>query len=456
VTLIKNLFIKKTFRFYRLDRLILLMGFTISISAAISPIAWFTDGVIVSRYIGLEAVSAFIVVNSFLDLVIGSMFFLRFASVALCNQTYHSKQYQKTTENILKLGLLSFFIWLITMVLFPYLFHLLMYKVQVSGTIRQLVRDLFFVFMLSGIFLYWVFILGGLMVAMGKTKILMINSFILGIGNMVADLLLVVVFQVGVIGVAYGFLFAIILSFFYSLWFFIHYLGPYFDLRGLYQRLLDYAIWRNLLKVNSHLIVRSFALMFTFYALTVISTFEGEVIVASNGFYFFIFYLISFFLDGFAHTGESLLGKAYVKKDRLFFDTVLAKLKLWGFIVSLFITLLFWVFKYPLIHLMSNEPLLTDTLSRYWIYVLLVAIFSYPAFLADSVFVALGLTKIMRNFMLIAMVSSISFAYFLQPVLGNHAIWLGFYVLMIVRGAAGWFFILCIRAKAFRSYPFHL
>ena len=138
-------------------------------------------------------------------------------------------------------------------------------------------------------------------------------------------------------------------------------------------------------------------------------------------------------LDGFAHTAETLAGYAYGGRapDNLRRTTRFCAF--WAVVVAVATGLMFWIFGEPLISLLTTSVPVQETAAAYLPWLIISPLLCVWAFLFDGIFI--GTTHIveMRNAMILsALIWAISLIGFFH-LWAYHAVWLGMSVFMITR-----------------------
>lgn len=206
------------------------------------------------------------------------------------------------------------------------------------------------------------------------------------------------------------------------------------DGRFLRERLLALPAYAALLNVNANLFVRTLGLLFAMAFFTSQGARQGDTVLAANAVLLQFIMLTSYALDGFAHAAESLVGRAYGRKDwREFADTVRAAMRfsLW---TALAATVVFAFGGNALIALLTGLENVRATAAHYlpWMVAMpLIAVWSY---LLDGVFIGTTAVREMRNSIFIGLAVYLP-VWWLSQGLGNHGLWLAFMLFTLVRSA---------------------
>lgn len=181
--------------------------------------------------------------------------------------------------------------------------------------------------------------------------------------------------------------------------------------------------------------IRSFLLIITIAFFTNQSATLGDNILAVNMILIQFFYIFSYFTDGFAYAGEALVGRYTGASDIDNIKKVIKYLFLWGITISLPFTLIYTLFPDVIVRLISNDPTITEAVKPYHIYMIIMPLATFAAFLWDGVYIGATASRAIRNTMIISTILVfLPCWYYLMPMFGNHGLWTSFFAFMITRG----------------------
>ena len=183
--------------------------------------------------------------------------------------------------------------------------------------------------------------------------------------------------------------------------------------------------------------IRSILLILTIAFFNNQSARLGDNILAVNMILMQLFYIFSFFTDGFAYAGEALVGKFTGARKPLELKKVVRLLLVWGFALSLPFMLLYWAFPDTFIRLISNQSDLVTQARPYRVYMVLIPLITFAAFIWDGIYIGATASKAIRNTMLLASLLVFLPAWsLLMPIYGNHGLWMAFLLFMLARGVS--------------------
>lgn len=258
--------------------------------------------------------------------------------------------------------------------------------------------------------------------------------------NMLLDIVFVVFLEWGVAGAAWATVISDYIGVLLGLWL----LRPVLRLYPASMPWLQGFLLRGaapLLKVNLDILIRTLALELVFYLMVLQGSRLGDAVVAANAVLLNFLLLTSHGLDGLAHAVEALGGHALGQRNRLALKRVLVVSTLWSLIACLGFVAIFNLLGVHIIALLTDLETVRHIAETYlpWMaWLPLIAVWSY---LLDGLFIGATRARAMRNAMLLAVfLVYLPTAWLLQDI-GNHAIWLGFYLFMLARGLVlgGWF-----------------
>ena len=276
----------------------------------------------------------------------------------------------------------------------------------------------------------------GWYIGMQNTTIPMVIAILTNVVNIGLSVLFVNVFDMGVAGVALGTVIAQYIGLLTAIIFMLakyrQYLIPIEK-----KILLQADKLKRFFKVNTDFMIRSILLVLTIAFFTNQSAKLGDDILAVNMILMQFFYIFSYFTDGFAYAGEALVGRFTGAHDHENLKKTIKYLLLWGLGLSIPFTLLYWAFPETFIHLISDQPGIAEQARPYYIYMILIPVITFAAFLWDGIYIGATAAKEIRNTMIIAsLIVFLPAWYFLMPIYGNHGLWIAFLLFMVARGVS--------------------
>lgn len=278
--------------------------------------------------------------------------------------------------------------------------------------------------------------LNGWFVGMQNTKTPMFIAILINVMNIIFSIFFVLVLKQNVTGVALGTVIAQYSGLTLAIILLIKDYKSYF-IKIKKETLFDFNKIKRFFKVNTDLMIRSFLLIISIAFFTNQSAKLGDNILAVNMILLQSFYIFSYFTDGFAYAGEALVGKYIGSNDRNKLVKVIRLLLLWGFSISIPFTILYALFPSTFVRIISDNPNILTEVEPYYIYMIVIPLITFAAFIWDGIYIGATASKAIRNTMIIATIL-IFFPswYLLTPMLGNHGLWIAFLCFMTARGVA--------------------
>ena len=273
----------------------------------------------------------------------------------------------------------------------------------------------------------------GWFIGMQNSRFPMYIAITQNIVNIAASLCFVYLFHMKVAGVAWGTLTAQYAGFLMALLLWRRYYGG----------LKKHVAWHEVLKkeamlrffqVNRDIFLRTLCLVIVTLFFTSAGAAQGEIVLAVNTLLMQLFTLFSYIMDGFAYSGEALVGKYVGANNRSALYRTVRLLFIWGVGLSTGFTLLYFFGGKSFLGLLTNETSVIREAENYFYWVLAIPLTGFAAFLWDGIFIGATATRQMFYSMLVASGSFFLVYYSLHEWMGNHALWLAFIVYLSLRG----------------------
>lgn len=279
-----------------------------------------------------------------------------------------------------------------------------------------------------------VMVVSGWFIGLQTTLVPMVISIGINILNILTSLCLVYGFKFGFDGIAYGTLTANWVGCIGALsWAYFRYRKIRKTEREEKDSGSD-SSWLELIKVNGNLIIRSACIMGVTLAVTSVGARLGDTVLAANAVMMQFFLFFSYFMDGFAFSGEALVGKYSGAGEKENIVKTVRELLKWGVGVSLFFVAVYLCFL-PMIGglLTDNMEVLNEIIKyKYWITVLPPV--TVLAFIYDGIFVGLTRTGSMMWGTLVGSLIFFLIIILCRGDMTNGLLWSAFELYLFFRG----------------------
>ncbi len=197
-------------------------------------------------------------------------------------------------------------------------------------------------------------------------------------------------------------------------------------------------IWSEIgrfMSVNKDILIRSLLLTGSFYYFNAASANLGDDVLAVNSILIQFLWIFSYFIDGFAFAAEALTGKYIGLGSYKDVKRLVKLLFAWGGGLSVLVSFIYWAFNQNIISLLTKQQAVISMAYDFRLWIVLLPVFSFSAFVWDGIYIGATKGKAMRNSMIVS-----SLLVFLPVVLifrhlwGNHGMWIALLVFMFSRG----------------------
>jgi len=190
--------------------------------------------------------------------------------------------------------------------------------------------------------------------------------------------------------------------------------------------------------MSLNLFVRAIALNTAIILAVREATALGDTYIAAHTIALNIWLFSSFFIDGYGAAGNIMGGRLLGAKDYYGLWSLVKKILLYGFMVSLILMLFGFLLYYPIGRLFTNEIKVLETFYAVFFIIILGWPMNTVAFVLDGLFKGLGEMKYLRNTLLTATFLGFIPVLFLGKYMnwGLYGIWIAFTVWMLIRGLA--------------------
>ena len=236
--------------------------------------------------------------------------------------------------------------------------------------------------------------LTGWMIGMQSTAKAMAVNIGMSVLNVVTTLTLVYGFKMGFEGIAWGTLTAQWLTLIPAWWMVVGLCREHgVSIEPDKRIFLDPQGWKRMLSVNGNLFFRSACLIALSLMLYAYSARLGNVEVSSNAVINQLFLFFSYFMDGFAFTGEALIGRYAGAGDSLMLGRSISGLLKFTVGVTLIFSTVYSLALPYIVRLLSDSGQVLECVMECKIWVALLPIAGAAAFIYDGFYIGLTRTR---------------------------------------------------------------
>lgn len=382
-------------------------------------------------YIAAISVGSMMVVLSF-----GVLNFLRMGTTGMTAVAYGEKNAQRIREVFSGSLVIALFLGCLLIAFQKPLSGILLYIVGPDAAVRELALSYFRICIASMPALLGTMVVSGWFIGMQSTFWPMVIAVGMNVLNILMSFLLVFPLNVGFEGVAYGTLTANYAGLAFSL-LLARRLAPEGGLWSGWNRIFRVELLKRFFSVNSNIFLRSLCVMSVTLSVTAYGARLGSLTLASNAVIVQFFIFFSYFMDGYAFTGEALCGKYYGAGDVEGLKKTVRYLLRWSAGIAVTFFLVYTVGWETVTSLLTDNVDVRNMVADYHVWIMLIPPFAVLAFIYDGFFIGITSTRPMLVATSIAV--GVFFAVTLPAVNGliefnNDVLWGAFLGYLLVRG----------------------
>jgi multidrug resistance protein, MATE family len=284
------------------------------------------------------------------------------------------------------------------------------------------------------------FVFNGWFLGMQNARYPMIIAISVNVVNIILSMFFVFILKIKSDGVALGTAISQYVGLFIALFLFNHkykYLLKKISRKGI----INLKILIEFFRVNTDIFIRTFCIIAVFTFFTSKSAGINDTILAVNSILIQLLLFFSFFIDGFAFAGEALVGKFVGAKEISNLKKAVKLLFYWGAGLAVAFTIIYLPGVNLILKLLTSQPDVIQSAQPFLIWIIIVPVASFGSFIWDGIYIGATASRAMRNTLLGATVLVfVPIYYFLNPIIGNHALWLAMILFMFSRGVFQTFF----------------
>jgi MATE family multidrug resistance protein len=406
------------------DKALWRLAFPLVLANATEPLLGMVDTAVIGRLAETEPLAAVVLGTQLFNILFWAFGFLRMGTTAFAAQAFGLRDTAAIRAIFVQTSILGGIIGLLLLLLFYPMGVLSFFLLKPSANIETLAWDYYTVRILAAPGALINFALYGWLIGMQRSVLALWVAIVINLVNIPLSVLFVLVFSLGVKGVALAAVIAEyvgLMAAFGAVWVVLRRYPGAFP----FERIFQLSAYRPLLMVNRDIFFRTFLLIIVMGWFTRASAAFGDIVLAANGILLIFYTFMAYTIDGFAQAIESITGHVAGINDQNVFKKSLVVFTRWGIILCLFFCALYhWMGPWFTTFLTANHTIQSAVLDYLpWLY--LLPFVSVAAFFLDGIYIGILKVKTMRNSMALACFT-FAVIYYTLPSWQNHGLWFAF------------------------------
>jgi len=413
-------------------RRVLKIALPIVVSNATVPLLGIVDVGVVGQMgeaapIGAVGIGAIILTSVFW--IFG---FLRMGTVGLVGQAEGAGDHAEVSAILTRALIVAGCAGVLLIALYPLIIFAAFSWGPTTPEVAELARQYIFIRIWTAPFAISVYALTGWLVAQERTGAVFWIQLLMNALNIGLNFLFVLGFGWGVEGVALSTAIAEIFGAGLALWFCRSAFArpAWRD----WPRVFDRARLIRMALLNVDILIRSALLMAMFTSFTFLGAQFGDVTLAANEVLIQFLFLTAYAMDGFAFAAETLVARAFGRKDPAGVRRSAVLTSTWGLGICVILGVAFWFGGPWLIDLLAKDVDVQDTARVFLPWMVLAPLIGCAAWMLDGIFIGAAGGRDMRNMMILSACVYVIAAVVLIPIFGNHGVWAALLISFATRG----------------------
>jgi len=417
-----------------MNKKILKLAIPSIISNITIPLLGLIDVAIVGHLGAVGYIGAIAIGGLIFNILYWNFGFLRMGTSGMTSQAFGRKDNSEIMRVLVQsLAVALFFSSLMIILQYP-IQKMAFWLIDADSEVKEYALEYFQVCIWGAPSVLMMYCFKGWFIGMQNSKLPMIVSIFVNIVNIIASLIFVFVLHMKVAGVALGTIVAeysgllltvILFQYKYSNF------NKYISLK----ESIHIKSMKRFFSINKDIFLRTLCLITVTTIFTSTGARQGKLILAVNTLIMQLFTIFSYIMDGFAYSGEALIGRYVGAGDNLKVKQTIRGLFIWGLGVALFFTILYSLWGNELFKILTNEEEVRVVANQYFYWALIIPIAGFAAFIWDGILIGATQTKIMLLSIFYSMLAFLLIYYLGGALDNNNILWLAFIVYLFTRGA---------------------
>lgn len=383
-----------------------------------------------TEYMGAIAVGAMM-----FNLIYWNFGFLRMGTAGLTAQAYGRGDKQAAATVLARATALAATIATVILVLQVPLQWLLLTVVSPSPEVLDFARQYFYICVWGAPAMLIDMALKGWFLGMQDSRTPMFMAIGINIVNIITSLAAVFLLDMGFAGIPVGTVVAEYAGMAYGIT--VVYRRHRYILRDIdWRKTLVASEMRHFFGINADIFLRSACLMAVNLFFVSVGARSGDVTLAVNALIMQLFTLFSYFMDGFAFSGEALAGRYTGARDRTMLRSCIRHIFGWGTAVAIIFMLAYTFGAEPIFGIITNDTTVITAAMHYRWWCVAIPVAGMAGFVWDGIYIGLTATREMLATILLSCATYFALYFAMPADMGNDRLWLAFIAYLAMRGVS--------------------
>ena len=395
------------------------------------PLLGFVDTVVIGQLGDAKLIAALGLGSILITTLYGLFGFLRMGTTGLAAQAKGSENYDEVFFILIRGLLTGLILGLLILIISNPIFYIFFLLSPAETNVEILALQYIEIRALSAPFAIATIPVIGWLIALEKTRSIFYIQIFINLLNVLLNLFFVFYLEIGISGVAY----ATVISEFFG--FFLALLISYKSISNfpklLIKKVFEKEKWKNLFNINTNIFLRSLLLELVFISFFFWASSFGTNILATNQILIQFLHIFAYALDGFAFAGEVLVGISYGKRSISYIRKSIILCTIWSSLTAFLLSLIFFTFGDTIINFMTNADEVLNISKDFKIWIIIVPLCSFPAYILDGIFFGTTHTAEIRKAMIFSTIFYFLTALILTSKFQNDGLWLALNLFLIMR-----------------------
>jgi multidrug resistance protein, MATE family len=301
-----------------------------------------------------------------------------------------------------------------------------------SEAVKSFAADYFLIRIWGAPFILLNYVFIGWLMGRSKVKLSLAIQILMNLVNISLDLLFVLVFEMGVDGVAFATVLAEISAVIFGFSLIMRTTTiKLFDFKT--KTLLESKSLIRMLRVNRDIFLRTICLLTMTGLFTAKGASMGEVTLAANAVLLQIHYIMAYLFGGFANASGILVGRSIGARNQLLYKRSLSLSAGWGLGSAIFLALTIIVFGDQIVGFFTTLPEVKDTALEVLVWMVVFPLVGFWGLQLEGIFFGATEAKYIRDCIVLSLLVFLAALWLLVPIYHNTGVWITFVLFSLSR-----------------------
>ncbi|UOE96190.1 MATE family efflux transporter [Alkalihalobacillus sp. LMS39] len=413
------------------NRHYLYLAIPLIISGISTPLLGAVDTAVIGQMGNASAIGGVAIGAVIFNTMYWLLGFLRVSTSGFTAQADGANNKNETILALLRPAIIAIVVGVLFIILQKPILQIALAVIGGNETVSTYAAEYYTIRIWGAPFLLLSYVIIGWLIGMGKVRLSLSTQIFMNSLNIGLDLLFVIQFGMGVVGVAYATVISEVVAVGLGISLILY--SKKISFSSITRKMLfDIEPVKKMIRVNRDLFLRTVCLLTMTVMFTSKAASMGDTVLAANAILLQIHYIIAYFFGGFANASSIVVGRSIGARNYSLYRRAYFFSAQYGLLAAVVLSTGLFVFDDFIISMFTTSPEVMNTVHEYLVWMLIFPFVGFWALQLEGIYSGATEARAIRDGIFLSLLLFFTALWYLAPY-GNDGLWIAFLLFSVGR-----------------------